>query len=174
MILETKRLLLRPIEERDMAQLLFLLKNDVIKQTYMIPDFSSEEMAIRLAQRFIALSQGEEKLVVGIALDGRLIGFLNETEKTDNEIEIGYALHPDFHGRGYMTEAFGAVINALLSVGYSAVLAGAFEENLASIRVMEKCGMTRIGRTETIDYRMKAHHCVYYTIEKKRRQKHDA
>ena len=166
MILETKRLLLRPIEERDMEQLLSLLKNDVIKQTYMIPDFPTDEAAIRLAQRFIALSQGEEKLVVGIALDGRLIGVLNETEKTDKLIEIGYALHPDFHGRGYMTEAFTAVIDALLHSGFSAVIASAFEENIASIRVMEKCGMKRIDRTETVAYRMKEHRCVYYTIEK--------
>ena len=166
MNLKTKRLLLRPIEESDMEQLLSLLKNDVIKQTYMIPDFPTEEAAIRLAQRFIALSQGEEKLVVGVALEGRLIGFLNETEKSDNAIEIGYALHPDFHGRGYMTEAFGAVIDALLRSGYSQVVAGAFEENLSSIRVMEKCGMQRIDRTEIIAYRMKEHRCVYYTIEK--------
>ena len=46
MKLETERLLLRPIEQSDMEQLLSLLKNDVIKQTYMIPDFPSEESAV--------------------------------------------------------------------------------------------------------------------------------
>ena len=166
MRIKTDRLRLRPMEEQDMEQLLALLKNDVIKQTYMIPDFPSEEAAIRLAQRFIALSQGEEKLVVGIALEGRLIGFLNETEKTDGCIEVGYALHPDYSGRGYMTEAFAAVIHSLLESGVSCVTAGAFEENAASIRVMEKCGMKRSDRTETVAYRMKEHRCVYYTIEK--------
>ena len=166
MNIETKRLCLRPIVEGDMEQLLSLLKNDIIKQTYMIPDFPDEEMALRLARHFMELSQGNEKLVVGIALEGRLIGFLNETEKESGVIEIGYALHPDFHNKGYMTEAFGAVINALLGGGYAAVLAGAFEENLASIRVMEKCGMKRIDRTDTIDYRMKEHRCVYYMTEK--------
>jgi len=170
MKLETERLLLRPIEQSDMEQLLPLLKNDVIKQTYMIPDFPSEESAVRLAKRFIDLSQGEEKLVVGIALDGRLIGFLNETEKGEGWIEVGYALHPGFHGRGYMTEALGAVIDTLLRSGISAVMAGAFEENCASIRVMEKCGMKRMDRTETIDYRMKQHRCVYYMIEKTEEQ----
>ncbi|MBR5289300.1 MAG: GNAT family N-acetyltransferase [Clostridia bacterium] len=170
MRLETKRLILRPIEESDMEQLLALLKNDVIKQTYMIPDFSTEEEALRLARRFMALSQGEEKLVVGIALDGRLIGFLNETEKTAEEIEVGYALHPDFHGRGYMTEAFGAVIDHLLRLGFARVIAGAFEENTASIRVMEKCGMKRSDRTEMLSYRMKEHRCVYHTIGKEEEQ----
>ena len=46
--------------------------------------------------------------------------------------------------------------------GFRKVIAGAFEENRASLRVMEKCGMTLQPETEDIDYRGKIHRCVYY------------
>lgn len=158
----TKRLMLRPIEQRDLKQILDMLKSEQIRQTYMIPDFPTEEAAVRLAQRFVALSQEEEKLIVGIALDERLIGFMNEQDTIEGSIEMGYVIHPDYHGMGYMTEAFSAMIDALLAMGYAEVTAGAFEENAASIRVMEKCGMKRMEKTESIDYRGKTHRCVYY------------
>ena len=162
MHIQTARLKIRPLDQRDEQMLLAMFKNDVIKRTYMIPDFPSDEAAMRLVQRFIALSTGGERLVVGIAWGDELIGFLNETETMNGEIELGYAIHPDYHGKGFMTEALMAVIAELLAQGYGAVLAGAFEENAASIRVMEKCGMKRLDRFEEIEYRGRRHACVYY------------
>ena len=44
------------------------------------------------------------------------------------------------------------------------VRCGAFSENTASIRVMEKAGMVREDFTEDIEYRGIMHHCVYYSI----------
>ena len=42
-----------------------------------------------------------------------------------------------------------------------------FEENIASKRVMEKCGMIPIGKEEYIEYRGVVHRCVYYSIKQK-------
>ncbi|HNX15347.1 MAG TPA: GNAT family N-acetyltransferase, partial [Oscillospiraceae bacterium] len=69
---------------------------------------------------------------------------------------------PDFHNRGYATEMLAAVIEDLFQKGYSTVIAGAFENNRASFRVMEKCGMTRIEREDDIFYHNKKQHCLYY------------
>ena len=52
----------------------------------------------------------------------------------------------------------------LFSFGFLQVTAGAFENNAASIRVMEKSGMVRLDRTDTVTYRGKEHRCVYYGI----------
>ncbi|MBQ4255199.1 MAG: GNAT family N-acetyltransferase, partial [Bacilli bacterium] len=41
---------------------------------------------------------------------------------------------------GYMTEACKAVLGYLKSLGYSKVRIDAMENNVASIRVIEKCG----------------------------------
>ena len=165
MLLYTPRLTLRPIEETDMAQMIKLLTNDTIKKTYMIPDFASQEEVVRLARRFIACSHDETRVIVGIAHEGELIGFINDVGIENDQIELGYALHPEHHGRGYMTEALLALMKALFAQGFRLIEAGAFVQNKASIRVMEKCGMHRIEKTEQIEYRGETHDCVYYAME---------
>jgi RimJ/RimL family protein N-acetyltransferase len=92
-----------------------------------------------------------------------LVGFLNDVEIENGAIELGYVIHPRFQGNGYATEALGIAIGELFHLGFQAVITGAFRQNAASIRVMEKNGMTRIEKTEPIEYRGKTHICVYYT-----------
>jgi len=43
-------------------------------------------------------------------------------------------------------------------------MAGAFAENCASIRVMQKAGMQLMDKTELIEYRGQNRNCVYYGI----------
>ena len=47
-------------------------------------------------------------------------------------------------------------------MGYSTVRAGIFEENGASRRVIEKCGLKQIDYTDDIEYRGNVHHCIYF------------
>ena len=101
-----------------------------------------------------------------IVLDGETIGLINDTEISERSIEVGYALLPCYHNQGLATEALRAMISHLFSVGFEEVTAGAFEENLASQRVMQKCGMKLTSKTDQIDYREKTHLCVYYTIKR--------
>ena len=56
------------------------------------------------------------------------------------------------------------VIKELFAMGFTVVKAGAFEENPASMRVMEKSGMHRIQQEDTIEYRGKVHRCINYEI----------
>ena len=99
-----------------------------------------------------------------LALPGCLMIFTRLGK--DGGIELGYVIHPRFHGKGYMTQALKAAIEELFSDGYREVITGAFEENRASIRVMEKAGMILQGKTEEIEYRGKTHNCIYYHMEK--------
>ena len=163
--IQTKRLCLRAMNESDRADTLRVFTDPCVKKTYMLPDFDSEAVMEGLFRRFVQLSENRERFVYGIALAGRLIGFLNETQKDDTSIELGYAIHPDWQGRGYMTEALAAAIGALFRMGYRAVRAGFFEGNAASRRVMEKCGMTPTGRTEEIEYRGEVKKVICYEIK---------
>jgi GrpB-like predicted nucleotidyltransferase (UPF0157 family)/RimJ/RimL family protein N-acetyltransferase/ribosomal protein S18 acetylase RimI-like enzyme len=170
-IIQTNRLILRPIRKDDAPDTVRILTNPRCAETYMLPDYPSPDDALPLARRLAALSEktgAEDKLVYGIALreDDRLIGFLNEVAREGDAMELGYVLHPNHWNRGYMTEAFREVIGMLFRCGYSAVRAGYFEENAASRRVMEKCGMTLTGESEEIDYRGRSHRCVYREIRK--------
>ena len=97
-----------------------------------------------------------------------VVGFVNDVEMVNRHaggyIELGYVIHPDCWGRGYATEMLGAVIGVMSGEGFATVRTGAFSENPASMRVMEKCGMQRIELTEEIEYRGQNHHCIYYEI----------
>lgn len=64
-------------------------------------------------------------------------------------IKIGYTMSPAFQGRGYATEAVGALIGyAFDTLGADIVRAYASAENVASIRVAEKVGMQLVERFE--------------------------
>lgn len=146
--------------------MLDILTSKAVAQTYMLPDFEKREDAIPLFQRLMALSQSETKYVRGIYLEDSLIGYTNEVEIADGAIELGYVIHPDHWGKGYMTRALRIAISELFRMGYEEVVCGAFLQNPASIRVMEKAGMTKINKVDLIEYRGKTHTCVYYSIQK--------
>ena len=154
---------LASLRAADLETMLDILTNDCVKQTYMLPDFPSREDAVPLFQRLVGLSGDSRRFVRGIYADETLVGFLNDVEIENGAIELGYVIHPRFQGNGYATEALGSAIGELFHLGFQAVITGAFRQNAASIRVMEKNGMTRIEKTEPIDYRGKTHICVYYT-----------
>jgi RimJ/RimL family protein N-acetyltransferase len=164
--LKTPRLSLGEIRECDFDALMAIFKSDVVKATYMVPDLETREAEIKLFERLRDLSLRKDRYVFGIFLDSKLIGLLNDTEICGKTIEVGYALHPDYHGKGFATEALGAVIPYLFAEGFDQILAGAFETNTASTRVMEKCGMKRTKMTSEIEYQGKTHKCVYYSIKK--------
>lgn len=167
MELHTDRLSLRTLEDTDQGAAINILTNDIVKQTYMLPDFKNPAEAAALFQRLKDYSVGQEHYIRGIYLQNTLIGFFNDVQIRDNSIELGWALHPDNHNRGYATEALKCVIADLFRLGFETVTAGAFSENIASIRVMEKAGMCRLPQEEEIAYRGKNHHCIYYSIENK-------
>lgn len=131
---------IRMLTSADEAAMVELLTNERIKQTYMLPDFETKEEAVSLFFRLLALSQDENHFVRGICTGDILVGFLNDVEIENSVIELGYVIHPAYHGRGYATAALKLAISELFRLGYREVTAGAFAENLASIRVMEKQG----------------------------------
>ena len=79
-----------------------------------------------------------------ILLDGRHIGGVgvDYLERKD-AAELGWVLHPAYHGHGYATEAARAVIDfAVKRFGANHFIAHCDGENAASQSVMRKLGMT--------------------------------
>lgn len=163
---QTNRLTVHPMSLADKEDILDLVTNEIVSKTYMFPAFESREAAEPLFQRLVKLCEDENRYVAGVYLDGRFIGMMNGVDIKDTQIEMGYAYLPAYYNQGYATEAFAGAISYLFEHGFETVLAGAFAENPASMRVMEKCGMEKIDFTEEIEYRGKSHHCVYYAINK--------
>ncbi len=161
-IITTQHLVLRPFAPQDAPDLSALLLNEEIKKTYMIPDFADAAALQKMVGAFMTLSRAAQRFVRGIYLQNRLIGFVNDVEITGGTMELGYVIHPALWGRGYASEMLEAVLHALLGRDFDCIRAGAFQENAASLRVMEKCGMQRCARTDSIEYRGQTHLCIYY------------
>jgi RimJ/RimL family protein N-acetyltransferase len=85
--------------------------------------------------------------------DGRLAGYIglsipNWLPQVLPAVEVGWRLHPDYWGRGLATEGG----RASLRYGFEEhdldrIISIAMPENVASLRVMEKLGMTEALRT---------------------------
>lgn len=76
--------------------------------------------------------------------DGRVVGDIGCEIRTGGGIaEIGYALRPEARGRGYASEAAGAVVDHLVAEhGIHRIEAHLATDNIASMRVLEAIGMT--------------------------------
>lgn len=159
---------LRPISVDSIENCILLLTDDQVKMTYMLPDFSSEEEAYKLFTRLRELSNRDDRFVRGIYFGDTMIGIINDTEINGTELELGWAIHPDYQNKGYGTVAVKLAISELFAKGFTCITAGAFSGNTPSIRVMEKCGMRVMDKTEQVSYRGEVHICVFYEITKER------
>ncbi len=89
--------------------------------------------------RYVALSNGAERTLIGT------VGGFRHAERP-NECEAGYSLLPAYQGRGYATEAMNAFVAwAFHHPFLQAVVAQTYPTLPASIRVMQKAGLTFAG-----------------------------
>lgn len=162
-VIQTERLTLKPYSKQDTNGLIDILTAPEVTDTFMVPEMESRRCLEELVQKLIVFSQIEDDkhLEYGIYLKGQLIGFVNDCGIEDDEIEIGYAIHPRYQGQGYAAEAVRAVMTELREMGFQRIAAGYFSENTASLRVMQKCGMQQTDQTEEIEYRGRKHICRY-------------
>jgi ribosomal-protein-alanine N-acetyltransferase len=56
------------------------------------------------------------------------------------EVEVNYALRPEFWGRGFATEVAAKLVEVAAGIGLRPVIAFTWTENAASERVMQKAG----------------------------------
>ena len=157
---------LRAFQESDWPRLAMLATSTEVNKTYMLPDFESTEKARPLFDRLSAMSKDSSRYVRAMEENGEFVGFCNDVERDGDAVEIGYAMCPDVWGRGYCTAALKLAIADLFELGFDQVVAGAFVENPASLRVMEKAGMSPIDKVDEIEYRGCTHICVYRAIKK--------
>ena len=163
-IINTKRLELKSLSEKDINKMHILFNDSKIKKTYMIKDFSSLEEEMTFFKRLIELSSRKDRFIYGIYLNNELIGFLNDCMQEEDAIELGYFIDSAYWGNGYASEALSAAIDTLFKLGYKKVIAGYFEENIASLKVMLKSKMAKIDKEETIEYKGIKHRCLYCEI----------
>ena len=78
---------------------------------------------------------------------GKNIGYVQlcKLELDDGKWEIGYHIAKDFTGKGYASEAVKAFLPAMAQkLNLKEVYGICLAANLASVRVLEKCGFTQV------------------------------
>lgn len=90
---------------------------------------------------------------IWVTQNNTAVGRIGIRPKENSIINLGYWLHPDFQGKGYMTEAVqGAIAFAFKNLQAKKVIAEAATWNIGSIRVMENSGMQQIATDEKIGF----------------------
>jgi ribosomal-protein-alanine N-acetyltransferase len=148
--LRTHRLLLRPVRPED-EDALFGLWNDPQVRRYLWDD---QPVAREVVREQIALSQQDFRErgfgLFGLYLTeqpGALIGF-SGLRRIDGgaDVEVLYGLLPGFWKRGLATEAAQAVLRlGFEQLGLEEIFAGTDFDNAASLRCMQRLGMSEAG-----------------------------
>ena len=135
--LYSKRLRYRSYEERDMDAVMAIMSHyDVTKNTltWQFPPISKQ-----ITERMCDKNEGSVALCVlcnenVIAVAGLSSGML------------WFMLHPDYWGNGFASEIGKTLLSyAFKTFDYSFITAGAFDDNPASIRVLQKLGGREIS-----------------------------
>ena len=141
--METRRLTFRAIEPADAGRIAMLAGDwDVARMTARIPYPYSAQMA---RDWMMSLSEGEA--VHAIVFEGELIGAVGYVPASDGtSAEIGYWIGKPWWGRGFATEAAGALVrHCFLEARFATLTCCHFADNPASARVIQKLGFRRSG-----------------------------
>ncbi len=156
-ILETPRLVLRRPVMEDVAYYAEFYRDPQV--TRYIPDAprSLEETREEVAWH-VNGPPGHPELGLWATIHketGRFIGrcgLLPWTIEGREEVEIAYALAPEYWGQGLASEAAGAILRyAWEQLSLTRLICLVIPENLASARVAEKIGMTLERRVDGLD-----------------------
>lgn len=159
-ILETKRLILRPVSLDDAPAIQKYFNNwNIIKNLSLTAPWPYPQDGAEAFLRDIALPAmcDGKAHIWGIhiknAQDHGLIGVIDYRYEPDKEGNRGFWLGEPFWGKGYMSEAVMAVQDYLfLDLGIDSMIVTNVRSNAASRRVKEKTG-ARYLRTEKIEHR---------------------
>jgi RimJ/RimL family protein N-acetyltransferase len=138
--IETDRLILTP-EELDDADWLTELFNARGAQRFTVED--ARERIVQMQSMTAQLGIGV--LVLRTREAGEPLGYCGIVlgRGSLQEPELAYELLPRAHGRGYATEAAGAVLDAAFATGRTRIWATVAPWNAPSFRVLEKLGFRR-------------------------------
>jgi ribosomal-protein-alanine N-acetyltransferase len=150
-VLRTDRLDIRPFQESDLDGL-FRMYGDEEAMRYSGGSggaHTREETAASLAR--LMAHQAQHGFSIYALIDRERDEFVGEcgmvyVESTGPEIELVYYIVRDHWGRGYATEAARECLaHGFGDLGLDRIIAIAWPDNPASLRVMEKSGMTYEG-----------------------------
>jgi RimJ/RimL family protein N-acetyltransferase len=164
-MIETERLFFRKMTEDDLPWLIEMRRPEAVNQYLGGTKMQNPEKLAERLRFYIGCYDkfGFGCCAMGLKETGELIGTsgLQPLEDT-GEIEVGYNMSERFWGQGYGTEcAMGWLRFGFEKCGLERIVAVSYPENVASWKIMERCGM-KYEKTEPhygID-------CVFYAVSR--------
>jgi [ribosomal protein S5]-alanine N-acetyltransferase len=159
----TERLVLRPLEESDLDAYTELLDAPEVRRALHLTGPSTRREAwLGMAQwRGQWELRGSGQFAVEERATGRFVGRagLHRPEQDDwPGLEVGWALHPTWWGRGYATEAGAASLAYAFDVmGVDEAFSLILPENLRSRAVAGRLGLTLVEERVLASYPAAAH-----------------
>lgn len=160
-ILETERLLLRTFTTED-ARLIYELNKDPDVTRFTgdpITDIAHARQVLEqvILPQYVLYNHGRWAVHAKPSLE--FIGWCGLKKRPErNEIDLGYRFLKSTWGKGYATEAaFACIKYAFEKLGLKRIVGRAMPGNIASLKVLEKCGMTYIGEDMVDDHPAKTY-----------------
>ena len=162
--METERLIIDEIRETDKEDYFHnishdkaVLENFVCPYTETIDDLD-----------FSPYLTNKDMYAIRLKDTKRLIGIILFFDAKEDSCEIGYGIGTEYWNKGYVSEALNRFIDFLFNEkDFKVLYASYFPQNIASKRVMEKCGM-KFDHLSKLDfpYLDKERDLIYYSIRK--------
>ena len=146
--LETERLLLTEFEKTDAEELFKMRSNDRV-QKYLDrdPHKTVEESRLMIEGMIVSyISKDGINWIIRKKNTRDVIGYIGYWRMIRNNVraEIGYAMKPEYWGKGYMQEALIKVIDfGFNEFCLHSIEANVNPDNASSIKLLEKCGFRK-------------------------------
>ena len=158
--LEGDKVNLRTVEEEDLE----FLRNNVNHPE--VRTFLTTRKPVNMEQEkefFKEVISNDEPVNLAICSNNQITGIIELREKKEGVGEIGIWIAPDYHQKGYGTEASRLLIDyAFNQLRYHKIYTGAFESNKASQKVWKKLGFQKEGELREQVYRNGEFENLYY------------
>ncbi len=147
MKIETKRLIITEFD-MNMAESVHINSLDEDNRRF-VPDevFETVEEAAETVEFLIGIYEnGNGPLVYPVLLkDGSYIGYVQAVPFEDGTWEVGYHIGGNYTKQGYATEAVTAFLPVIMKqIGITEIAGICLAENKASVKVMERCGFSKL------------------------------
>ncbi len=132
----------RYASDSDVTRFLGWRRHQSVSETQAFLDFSAQEWERWPAGPYLIQSR----------TDGQLLGGTGFGFDARDAAATGYVLAKDAWGKGYATEALGAIVDIAPQIGITRLYALCHPEHRASWHVLEKCGFARDARFRQTEF----------------------
>lgn len=147
MKIETKRLIITKFDT-SMVEAVHINSLDEDNRRF-VPDevFETVDDAAETVEFLMGVyDNGDGPLVYPVLLkDGTYIGYVQAVPFDDGTWEVGYHIGGNYTKQGYATEAVNAFLPVIMKqIGITEIAGICLADNKASVKVMERCGFTKL------------------------------